>query len=91
MSGSPKSIQKSIRITKEVYDYIDQQDGEGFNEKFCNMVMYCMKKQADIKKRVSVAEKELKECEKLIGQKQDILTNLRRIESYVNNCCNVIQ
>ena len=91
MSGSLKSIQKSIRITKEVYDYIDQQDGDGFNEKLCNMVMYCMKKQSDIKKRVSAAEKELKECEKLIYQKQDILAKLHRIESFVNNCCNVIQ
>lgn len=91
MSGSLKSIQKSIRITKEVYYYIDHQDGEGFNEKFCNMVMYCMKKQDDIKKRVSAAEKELKECEKLINQKQDILAKLRRIESFVNDCCNVIQ
>lgn len=91
MSGSPKSIQKSIRITKEVYDYIDQQDGEGFNEKFCNMVIYCMKKQADIKKRVSAAEKNLKNIENLIDQKQETLNKLHRIESYINSCCNVIQ
>ena len=91
MSGSRKSIQKSIRITEEVYKYIDQQNGDGFNEKLCNMVMYCMKKQSDIKNQVSAAEKKLKECEKLINQKHDILIKLRRIESYVENCCNVIQ
>ena len=91
MSGSPKSIQKSIRITEEVYKYIDQQDGDGFNEKLCNMVMYCMKKQSDIKKHVSAAEKNLKDVEELIDQKRDILDKLRRIESYIKTCCNVIQ
>lgn len=91
MSGTPKSIQKSIRITEEVYNYIDRQDGLGFNEKLCNMVMYCMKKQSDIKKRVSAAEKNLKDIENLIYHKQEILNKLHCIESYVNSCCNVIQ
>lgn len=48
---SPKNIQKSIRITEKVAEYIEQQNGEGFNEKFCNMVMYCMEKEAELKRQ----------------------------------------
>lgn len=34
-----KSIAKSIRISDEVFDYIDQAPGKGFNEKFENIIL----------------------------------------------------
>ena len=33
-----KSIQKSVRMTEEIYNYVMKCKGEGFNEKFENMV-----------------------------------------------------
>lgn len=34
-----KSIQKSVRLTPRVYKIVDEYRGEGFNEKYCNMVL----------------------------------------------------
>ncbi len=36
-----KEINKSIRITKRVYDYVNRIEGEEFNQKFENMVNLC--------------------------------------------------
>ena len=54
-TNQPKNVQKSIRISEDVLKYIENQKGNGFNEKLCNMVLYCMEHEADIKKIVSAA------------------------------------
>ena len=88
---SPKNIQKSIRITEKVAEYIEQQNGEGFNEKFCNMVMYCMEKEAELKRQEKLYKNRLEQYNIEIYKKQAVLDKLRRIEQYVNSCFNVIQ
>ena len=32
------SVAKSIRIPEEIYDYINNYSGEGFNQKFVNVI-----------------------------------------------------
>ena len=84
--GQPKNVQKSIRISEDVLKYIEKQEGNGFNEKLCNMVLYCMKHEAEIKKRVKAAEKRLEFVEKQISEKHDILDKLEAISRFVNSC-----
>ncbi len=88
---SPKNIQKSIRITEKVAEYIEQQNGEGFNEKFCNMVMYCMEKEAELKRQEKLYKNRIEQYNIEIDKKRAVLDKLQRIEQYVNSCCNVIQ
>lgn len=88
---SPKNIQKSIRITEKVAKYIEQQNGEGFNEKFCNMVMYCMEKEAELKHQEKLYKNRFEQYNIEIDKKRNILDKLQRIEQYVNSCCNVIR
>lgn len=47
-----KSIAKSVRLTQEVYDYIEQQAGNGFNEKFENIILEAKKGESDRKKEL---------------------------------------
>lgn len=89
--GQPKNIQKSIRISEDVAAYIDKQEGNGFNEKFCNMVLYCMEHEAEIKELVKAAEQRLEYVESQIDKKHDILTNLRILDDKIKSCLNVIQ
>lgn len=90
--ASPKkTVQKSIRISEEVARYIDKQEGNGFNEKFCNMVLYCMEHEAEINKRVRVAEEQLEFLEKKLNEKEDILIKLENLSHFVNSCLRVIQ
>ena len=88
---TPKNIQKSIRITKKVAEYIEKQNGEGFNEKFCNMVMYCMEKEAELKRQEKLYKNRIEQYDIEIDKKRAILDKLQRIEQYVNSCCNVIR
>lgn len=85
-TNQPKNVQKSIRISEDVLKYIEKQEGNGFNEKLCNMVLYCMEHGADIKKKVSAAEKELEVIEKHICEKRNILEKLESISRFVNSC-----
>jgi len=88
---APKNIQKSIRITEKVAEYIEQQNGEGFNEKFCNMVMYCMEKEAELKRQEKLYKNRIEQYDIEIEKKRTVLDKLQRIEQYVNFCCNVIR
>ncbi len=90
-TGQPKNIQKSIRISEEVAAYIEKQEGNGFNEKFCNMVLYCMEHEAEVKKKVTAAEKRLSIVEKQINEKQKLLEQLESISRFVSSCLRVIQ
>ena len=37
-----KNISKSVRLSKKVFDYIDSFDGDGFNQKFENIILFSM-------------------------------------------------
>lgn len=89
--GQPKNIQKSIRISEDVAAYIEKQEGNGFNDKFCNMVLYCMEREAEIKKKVASAEKRLEFVEKQIQEKHKLLEQLEAISRFVSSCLRVIQ
>ena len=90
-TSQPKSVQKSIRISEDVAKYIDKQYGNGFNEKLCNMVLYCMEHETDIKKKVTSAEKRLETVEKQISEKRKLLEQLEAISRFVSSCFRVIQ
>ena len=87
----PKNVQKSIRISEDVAQYIEKQEGNGFNEKLCNMILYCMDHEADIKKKVASAEKRLETVEKQINEKCKLLEQLESISRFVSSCLRVIQ
>lgn len=84
--NQPKNVQKSIRISEDVAKYIEKQEGNGFNDKLCNMVLYCMEHEADIKKKVTAAENRLEVVEKQISKKIDLLEKLESISRFVNSC-----
>lgn len=66
-----KNIAKSVRLSNEVFDYVSEFKGNGFNEKFENLVLFCMKTEVERKKR-------LDELEKLIKSRSEQLDNINR-------------
>ena len=59
-----KSIAKSVRLTQEVFDYIDQQAGNGFNEKFENIILEAKKGESKRKKEIARLDKEIEKLRK---------------------------
>lgn len=47
-----KTINKSIRLTPKVYNYIDSHLGNGFNEKFENIILEAMEFESERKKQL---------------------------------------
>lgn len=62
-------IGKSIRVSQKVFDYIEAYNGEGFNEKFENIILDAMESE---KKR----KDKIKALDKSITEKQDIYNSL---------------
>jgi len=52
-----KSNSKSIRLSNEVMEYINEYEGKGFNEKFENIILFAMKTEIERKKRVAELDK----------------------------------
>jgi len=75
-----KSIQKSVRMTDEVYAVVSAQKGKGFNEQFEYLVLKY--KYAEKKLNQSIADKQkvLDNLENQINDKRRLLQDLQRIE-----------
>ena len=43
-----KTNMKSVRLSDEVLEYVESFEGDGFNQKFENLVLFCMKKRRTI-------------------------------------------
>lgn len=54
-----KSIAKSVRLTQEVFDYIDSAPGNGFNEKFENIILEAKRGESDRKKELARLDKQI--------------------------------
>ena len=54
-----KNIQKSVRMTKTVYNFIIKQSGKGFNEKFENAVLKLLNKEKELDKKIASKEEYL--------------------------------
>ena len=57
--ASKKNIAKSIRISDEVFAYIDAAPGKGFNEKFENIILEAKKEEATRKKKLADLEQQI--------------------------------
>lgn len=82
-----KSIQKSIRMTPEIYEYIESFKGNNFNDKFANCLLFCMDANADLLTRRAGLKRELEELSNKIDDLRGIVSSLQIIETYVNFAC----
>ena len=66
-----KKIAKSIRLSDEVYGYIMEMPGNGFNEKFENIILEAKNGEAERKNRLSELEKSIDDCNSQLIQLLD--------------------
>ena len=85
-----KTVQKSIRMTPRVDNYVNSFPGEGFNEKFENLVLFVMEHENNIQKNIVNSNQHLISLNNLIENKREILSKLQRIENQVNCLLNQI-
>ena len=81
-----KSNLKSVRLSDQVMDYVINFEGDGFNQKFENLVLFCMEQEETQKQKIAFLDQQIvKQYKKLdalrqisseIGDVRRALTNL---------------
>ncbi len=78
-------IAKSIRVDQEIFAYIERYKGEGFNEKFENIIRDAMESEKKRLEHIKQLDKQIREQEQKL---QKIMNEVRKVSdiSYqVNN------
>ena len=81
-----KTNMKSVRLSDQVMDYVINFEGEGFNQKFENLVLFCMEQEESKKQRIALLDQQiarqykklyaLQQLSSKIGDVRRALTNL---------------
>lgn len=80
MCGELKVNQKTIRISDSVYDYIMKFDGDNFNDKLNNVVMYFMRAEDDKNKQISDLDEQISFKKKEFDTLFSMFFNLQKLE-----------
>lgn len=83
-----KTNLKSVRLSDQVMDYVINFEGDGFNQKFENLVLFCMEQEEIRKQKIAFLDQQIvKQYKKLdvlrqltseIGDVRRALTHLER-------------
>lgn len=81
-----KSYSRSVRMTDEVRNIVESFPvGEGFNQKFENLVLHCFTTEKKIDEQIKNKEKYLSQITNDIFEKSSLLQKLSTIEYYLDN------
>lgn len=83
-------------MTQTVFDIVDSFEGNGFNEKFQNLVLYCFKEKDKVRADINKAQERFKCVEKQyennidnnakkIEQQKNVLDKIHLVSIYVDN------
>ena len=87
-----KNNLKSVRLSDQVMDYVINFEGDGFNQKFENLVLFCMEQEETRKQKIAFLDQQIvKQYKKLDALRQltseigDIRSALTHLERQANN------
>lgn len=84
MLNNKKSIMKSVRLTEEVYNYVDNFEGDGFNQKLENLVLFCMKKEDTLRDRISYYENKLISAQKYHAVSTEGMNEIKKMMDLID-------
>ena len=66
-----KNNLKSVRLSDQVMDYVINFEGDGFNQKFENLVLFCMEQEETKKQKIAFLDQQIvKQYKKLDALRQ---------------------
>ena len=66
-----KNNLKSVRLSDQVMDYVINFEGDGFNQKFENLVLFCMEQEETQKQKIAFLDQQIvKQYKKLDALRQ---------------------
>lgn len=88
---SPKNIQRSMRMTQEIYDYVMSHDGNGFNDKFENLVIKFMESEMILDANIQRKQQLLENLGDALLQYQLLKCNLERVSDYLKYIDDIVK
>ena len=83
---------KSVRLSDQVMDYVINFEGDGFNQKFENLVLFCMEQEETKKQKIAFLDQQIvKQYKKLDAFRQltseigDVRRALTHLEQQAND------
>lgn len=76
---------RSIRMTETVRNFVESRPGNGFNDKFENMVLYCMSELPKLNKTIEERKKRLQAINDAINKLSEFKSDLEKIIWYVES------
>lgn len=67
---------KSVRLSDHVMDYVINFEGEGFNQKFENLVLFCMEQEESKKQRITLLDQQIAKQYKKLDVLQQISSEI---------------
>ena len=81
-----KNNLKSVRLSDQVMDYVINFEGDGFNQKFENLVLFCMEQEETKKQKIAFLDQQIvKQYKKLdaLGQLMSEIRDVRRVLTHL--------
>ena len=78
---------KSVRLSDQVMDYVINFEGDGFNQKFENLVLFCMEQEETKKQKIAFLDQQIVEQYK----KLDALRQLTSEIGYVSKALTYLE
>lgn len=80
-----KNNLKSIRLSDQVMDYVINFEGDGFNQKFENLVLFCMEQEESKKQRITLLDQQIAKQYKKLYALQQISSEIRDVRRALTN------
>ena len=80
-----KNNLKSIRLSDQVMDYVINFEGDGFNQKFENLVLFCMEQEESKKQRITLLDQQIAKQYKKLDVLQQISSKIGDVRSALTN------
>lgn len=82
---SKKVNLKSVRLSDQVMDYVINFEGEGFNQKFENLVLFCMEQEESKKQRITLLDQQIAKQYKKLDVLQQISSKIGDVRMALTN------
>lgn len=77
-----KDVQKSVRLSQEVYEYVESADGKSFNDKLNCLIMDAKRSEADLLERIQRYDERIEQEEaellRCMKHKEDFMDMQRK-------------
>ena len=76
---------KSVRLSDQVMDYVINFEGDGFNQKFENLVLFCMEQEESKKQRITLLDQQIAKQYKKLDVLQQISSKIGDVRMALTN------